>query len=193
VLTRVRWTRCVTQVAKIYVSFFGAWRASLPASISCRATRDTACPRFSSIFRPSLSLPLPCPPPAGDARGADQAFAGLQRLEPYLRSQVGKAMQMRHVPELRFFRDEGAERGGRIMTLLADLRSEAATDAASALGAAAPPARAAAGAARRSRGSPDLLASSVASSSDSEASDVDEPLLEYDSAEDDIILIDERA
>jgi hypothetical protein len=102
-------------------------------------------------------------------------------------------MQMRHVPELRFFRDEGAERGGRIMTLLADLRSEAATDAASALGAAAPPARAAAGAARRSRGAPDLLASSVASSSDSEASDVDEPLLEYDSAEDDIILIDERA
>jgi hypothetical protein len=100
-------------------------------------------------------------------------------------------MQMRHVPELRFFRDEGAERGGRIMTLLADLRSEAATDAASALGApVAAGAPAAGGAPRRGRGGADLLA---VSSSDSEASDIDEPLLEYDSAEEDIILIDERA
>ena len=118
---------------------------------------------------------------AGDARGADAAFAGLQRLEPYLRSQVGKAMQMRHVPELRFFRDEGAARGGRIMSLLADLRSEATADAAAALGAAA----AADGAAPGRRGG---------GSSDSEsASDADEPLLEYDSADEDVILIDERA
>ena len=48
------------------------------------------------------------------------AFVGLQKLEPYLRSQVGKAMQMRHVPELRFFRDDGVARGGRVLSLLPD-------------------------------------------------------------------------
>ena len=111
----------------------------------------------------------------GDQRGADAAFAGLQRLEPYLRSQVGKAMQMRHVPELRFFRDEGAERGGRVMSLLADLRSAATTDAAAALASPAP--------VPRTRGSD--------SGTDS---DVDDPLqpFEYDSADDDIILVDDR-
>ncbi len=119
---------------------------------------------------------------AGDERGADMAFAGLQRSEPYLRSQVGKAMQMRHVPELRFFRDEGAARGGRIMSLLADLRNEAGANAAQALS--APPAGAA-----RARSRADVLGSDTESS----ASDSDEPLLEYDSAEEDIILIDERA
>ncbi len=60
---------------------------------------------------------------AGDERGSDVAFAGLQRLEGYLRSQVGKAMQLRFVPELRFIRDEGAERGGRVLSLLSGLRS----------------------------------------------------------------------
>lgn len=111
----------------------------------------------------------------GDERGADAAFAGLQRMEPYLRSQVGKAMQMRHVPELRFFRDDGAERGGRVMSLLSQLRDEAAVDGAAA--AAAPP--------PQRRAAP-------AAASDSET-DADEPLLEYDSADDDIILVDERS
>ena len=63
----------------------------------------------------------------GDARGAEVAFAGLQRLEGYLRSHVGKAMQLRFVPELRFIRDEGAARGDRVMSLLSGLR--AVTDA----------------------------------------------------------------
>lgn len=69
----------------------------------------------------------------GDARGADVAFAALQRLEPYLRSQVGKAMQMRHVPELRFFRDDGSDRGGKVLGLLDSLRAEASVAAAQSL------------------------------------------------------------
>lgn len=112
----------------------------------------------------------------GDERGADMAFEGLQKLEPYLRSQVGKAMQMRHVPELRFFRDDGAARGGRVISLLDSLRSEAAEAGGLAMGAPPPVPRL-----------------GKVSDSDSSDSDVDKPLEEYDSAEEDIILIDERA
>ena len=126
------------------------------------STRDQVAKIYVSFF--------------GDARGADVAFAGLQRLEPYLRSQVGKAMQMRHVPELRFFRDEGAARGGRVMSLLAELRSEAQGAAALATEQAPPVPRGRAGA---------------LAGSESDSTDVDEPLMEYDSADDDVIMIDD--
>lgn len=62
----------------------------------------------------------------GDDGRTDVAFSGLQRLEGYLRSQVGKAMQLRFVPELRFIRDEGAERGGRVLSLLSGLSAAGA-------------------------------------------------------------------
>lgn len=113
---------------------------------------------------------------AGDERGADRAFEGLQRLEPYLRSQVGKAMQMRHVPELRFLRDDGAARGGKVLSLLDSLRSEASVAGGQALSAPAP-----------------LPRSSLGDASDSSSGSDSEPLEEYDSADDDVILIDERA
>jgi ribosome-binding factor A len=64
----------------------------------------------------------------GDERSAELAFAGLLRCEGYVRSRVGKAMQLRSVPEIRFTRDEGASRGGRVLSLLAGLRSERESD-----------------------------------------------------------------
>ena len=142
------------QIAKIYVSFFGArvWHTS------CSPTFADAAPCAAS----------------GDERGADMAFEGLQKLEPYLRSQVGKAMQMRHVPELRFFRDDGAARGGRVLSLLDSLRTGASVAGGLAMGTAAPP----------------LPLLSKVSDSDTSESDADKPLDEYDSAEEDIILID---
>ena len=76
-----------------------------------------------------------------------------------MRSQVGKAMQMRSVPQLRFLKDDGAERGGRVLTILSRLRDEAAAEAAG---------KAAAGAA-------------------SSSSDEDAELLPYDSADEEII------
>lgn len=60
----------------------------------------------------------------GEPRGAELAFAGLVKLEGYVRSQVGKAMQLRSVPALRFVRDDGAERGNRVMALLSGLSAE---------------------------------------------------------------------
>jgi len=89
---------------------------------------------------------------------------------------VGKAMQMRHVPELRFLRDDGAARGGKVLSLLDSLRSEASVAGGQALSAPAP-----------------LPRSSLGDASDSSSGSDSEPLEEYDSADDDVILIDERA
>jgi len=111
----------------------------------------------------------------GDARGADVAFAALQRLEPYLRSQVGKAMQMRHVPELRFFRDDGSDRGRSVLGLLDSLRSEASVSAAQSLVVPFSPLAGAGAAADSSGDEYDLLYA------DSEESDTDRDIINIDS------------
>ena len=101
---------------------------------------------------------------AGDARGAEVAFAGLQKLEGYLRSQVGKAMQLRSVPQLRMLRDDGAARGGRVLSILDAALAERDFDAHN-----------------RAAQSEDEV--ELDGSSDGE------PLQEYDSADDDIITV----
>ena len=52
---------------------------------------------------------------------ADQgpvAVKALKELAPELRYQLGKAVRMRHVPELHFFYDDSVDRGERIDSLL---------------------------------------------------------------------------
>ena len=64
---------------------------------------------------------------------ADQgpvAVKALKELAPELRYQLGKAVRMRHVPELHFFYDDSVDRGERIDTLLRDAVPAAADDAA---------------------------------------------------------------
>jgi len=48
----------------------------------------------------------------------DPAFAGLQRASGFLRSKLGSAIKIRHVPELRFVHDDSAEQGDRISQLI---------------------------------------------------------------------------
>ena len=69
------------QVAKVFVSFFGA-----------------------------------------DERGEQMAFASLLKLEGYMRSQVGKAMGLQRVPELRFMRDESFLSAQRVVSILDQLQ-----------------------------------------------------------------------
>ncbi|MGH8028591.1 MAG: 30S ribosome-binding factor RbfA [Arenimonas sp.] len=58
---------------------------------------------------------------------ATVAVKALKELAPELRYQLGKAVRMRHVPELHFFYDDSVDRGERIDSLLranaADLRA----------------------------------------------------------------------
>ena len=50
-----------------------------------------------------------------------EAVKGLKALAPQIRFQQGKAMKLRHVPELHFHYDDSVDRGERIENLLRDL------------------------------------------------------------------------
>ncbi len=49
-----------------------------------------------------------------------EAVKSLKELAPQIRYQLGKAMKLRHVPELHFHYDDSVDRGERIETLLRD-------------------------------------------------------------------------
>ncbi|PSC75148.1 putative ribosome-binding factor chloroplastic [Micractinium conductrix] len=53
-----------------------------------------------------------------DDLGKAAAMEGLQRLEPYVRKHVGRAVRLRLTPEIRFVRDDSIERSERIFKLL---------------------------------------------------------------------------
>lgn len=63
------------------------------------------------------------------AERAGAAVKGLQALTPEIRYQLGKRMQLRHVPELHFHYDDSVDRGERIDTLLRDLEPGPSDDA----------------------------------------------------------------
>lgn len=50
-----------------------------------------------------------------------EAVKALKELSPQIRFQLGKAMKLRHVPELHFHYDDSVDRGERIDNLLRDL------------------------------------------------------------------------
>ena len=50
-----------------------------------------------------------------------EAVKGLKELAPQIRYQLGKAMKLRHVPELHFHYDDSVDRGERMENLLRDL------------------------------------------------------------------------
>ncbi len=50
-----------------------------------------------------------------------EAVKALKELSPQIRYQLGKAMKLRHVPELHFHYDDSVDRGERIDNLLRDL------------------------------------------------------------------------
>ena len=50
-----------------------------------------------------------------------EVVKGLKELAPQIRFQLGKAMKLRHVPELHFHYDDSVDRGERMENLLRDL------------------------------------------------------------------------
>lgn len=70
-------------------------------------------PRDLSVARVYFSLLDPDKP-------VEPALDGLHHARGYLRSRLGKALQIRHVPELRFVHDDSAERGARMDQLIDD-------------------------------------------------------------------------
>ena len=52
------------------------------------------------------------------------AMAALRHAAPYIRKQVGFALQLRHTPEIHFVRDTVEERGARVDKLLQGIERE---------------------------------------------------------------------
>ncbi len=61
----------------------------------------------------------------GDSPTRRETAQGLRRAAPYLRSQLGRRVRVRRVPELTFVYDESIERESRIAQVLEELRVDA--------------------------------------------------------------------
>jgi len=59
----------------------------------------------------------------GDDAVREATFQGLQSVAPHLRSRVGKALRLRHAPELVFGMDDSVAHAARIESLLAKVRA----------------------------------------------------------------------
>ena len=60
----------------------------------------------------------------GDEAEISTALVALRRAAPYVRKQLGMALNLRHTPELHFVRDTVEEQGTRVDQLLAELERE---------------------------------------------------------------------
>lgn len=59
--------------------------------------------------------------PSGEPAEVAKALEGLEAAAPFLRTELGKELHIRRVPELRFERDESLERAMRIERILTDV------------------------------------------------------------------------
>jgi ribosome-binding factor A len=63
----------------------------------------------------------------GEPTTRQETARGLRRAGPFLRGQLGRRLQVRHVPELTFVYDESIEREQRVAQILEELRVNAAS------------------------------------------------------------------
>ncbi len=54
----------------------------------------------------------------GDEEQTSESFAAIERAKGFLRSQIGRRLTLRHVPELRFILDDTLDKTDRIDALL---------------------------------------------------------------------------
>lgn len=60
----------------------------------------------------------------GDEGTQKGAFIGLEKAAGFIRSELGRRVQLRYTPELAFHRDEAGERGDRVLSLLEQARAQ---------------------------------------------------------------------
>ena len=58
----------------------------------------------------------------GDEAARAAAMKGLQSATGYIRGEIGKRIQLRHVPEIRFHLDRSLERGVQVLSLLEKIK-----------------------------------------------------------------------
>jgi ribosome-binding factor A len=65
--------------------------------------------------------------PHGGGMDPDEALHGLEAASGFLRRELGRALRIRRIPELRFLHDETLDSASRIENLLRELRNEEKT------------------------------------------------------------------
>ncbi|NGQ94054.1 30S ribosome-binding factor RbfA [Brevibacillus sp. SYP-B805] len=60
----------------------------------------------------------------GSAEQREASLAGLQKAKGFLRSEIGKRVKVRHVPDLVFKLDESIDYGNRIDSILREISAE---------------------------------------------------------------------
>lgn len=60
----------------------------------------------------------------GDEQKKRESMAGLESAKGFIRSEIGKRLQIRHTPEIQFFSDSSLEEGARIISLLNQIQEE---------------------------------------------------------------------
>lgn len=60
----------------------------------------------------------------GDEAAKRETAAGLRAASGFLRREVGRALTLRHTPDLRFVYDESIDRGARIEELLQEVKKQ---------------------------------------------------------------------
>ena len=59
----------------------------------------------------------------------EEVLAGLQAANGYVKGELGRRLNMRRAPELKFIEDKGIEKGSSILNLLGELQEERAAKA----------------------------------------------------------------
>ncbi len=77
---------------------------------------------------PDLSIARIFVDPVTADTDVETLLAGLKAAAPVIRRELGRKVQLRRIPELRFFRDESVEKGLAIERVLLELRDEQAAD-----------------------------------------------------------------
>lgn len=63
----------------------------------------------------------------GDEETRAQTIEGLERAKGFIRTELGRAIRLRHTPEIHFEYDDSLEQGARVLQLLSDMgKAEAA-------------------------------------------------------------------
>ncbi|SRR5713226_1066777 len=64
----------------------------------------------------------------GDEQAKTDTMAGLQSAQGYVRSELGRRLQMRFTPQISFRLDESIERGTRVVTLIREVAKDSGDD-----------------------------------------------------------------
>lgn len=60
----------------------------------------------------------------GDEKKKQEAMNGLYSATKFIRGELGKRLELRFVPEIRFVRDDSLERGSKVLGLINELEHE---------------------------------------------------------------------